>query len=185
ASLNWGIGINNKLPWKLKSDMAYFERTSKRILPIEDNKVQNAAIMGRKTWESIPLKFRPLQNRLNVVISKSLKKEEIIDANFVIYSSLDEAITDLSNSSKVSRLFVIGGSQIYKEAITSPNCVYILLTRVYKFFECDTFFPEINEKMFSLTTHEELEEVVGEQVPKGRQVDNGMEYEFLLYKRII
>ncbi|CAG8600176.1 9937_t:CDS:2, partial [Funneliformis caledonium] len=184
ATENWGIGINNKLPWKLKLDMAYFERTSKRILQTEDNTIQNAAIMGRKTWDSIPPKFRPLRNRLNVVISKSLNKEETIDANQVIYSSLDEAITDLTNSPKVSRLFVIGGSQIYKEAITSPNCVYILLTRIYKDFECDTFFPEIDEQVFSLATHEELEEVVGEQVPKGRQVDNGLEYEFLLYKRI-
>ena len=68
--------------------MAYFERTTKRVLPsnstftttdvkeLKENKLQNALIMGRKTWESIPPKFQPLKNRLNVVISKSLNKEE-------------------------------------------------------------------------------------------------------------
>ena len=87
ASENWGIGINNELPWKLKLDMAYFERTTKRVLPLnstfpsteikpKENKLQNALIMGRKTWESIPPKFQPLKNRLNVVISKSLNKED-------------------------------------------------------------------------------------------------------------
>ena len=106
----------------------------------------------------------------------------------MICSSLDEAIMNLTNpssdlSAKISRIFIVGGSQIYKEAINSPNCTYILLTRVYKYFECDTFFPKIDELTFSLTTHEELEEVVGEKVPKGRQIDNELEYEFLLYKR--
>ena len=54
---------------------------------------------------------------------------------------------------------------------------------MYKYFECDTFFPEIDEQMFSLASHEELEEVVGEPVPKGRQIENGLEFEFSLYKR--
>jgi dihydrofolate reductase len=98
---------------------------------------------------------------------------------------LDEAIADISSelSSKISRIFIIGGAQIYKEAISSPYCTYILLTRVYKYFECDTFFPVIDEQVFSLTSHEELEEVVGEQVQKGLQIENGLEFEFLLYKR--
>jgi len=80
-------------------------------------------------------------------------------------------------------VFIIGGEQIYREAINLSYCTYILLTRVYRYFECDTFFPEIDEQIFSLASHEELEEVVGEQVPKGRQIENGLEFEFLLYKR--
>ncbi|RIA86264.1 dihydrofolate reductase-like domain-containing protein [Glomus cerebriforme] len=190
ASENWGIGINNGLPWKLKLDMKYFEQTTKRVLPSNsaDNEIQNALIMGRNTWESIPPKFQPLKNRLNIVISKSLKETK--GADHVIYPSLDEAITNLMDSSselssKVSRIFIIGGAQIYKETINSPYCSYILLTRVYKHFECDTFFPEIDEQIFSLASHEELEEVVGEKVQKGCQTENGIEFEFLLYKRRI
>ncbi|PKC65261.1 hypothetical protein RhiirA1_365955 [Rhizophagus irregularis] len=199
ATENWGIGINNELPWKqlLKTDMKYFERTTKRVLPLnsalttitpelKESNIQNAVIMGRKTWDSIPPKYQPLKDRLNIVISKSLKESK--DVNHIIYPSLDDAISILSNasseiSSKISRIFVIGGAQIYKEAINLPYCTYILLTRVYKYFECDTFFPEIDEQIFSLASHEELEEVVGEQVLKGRQTENGIEFEFLLYKR--
>jgi len=72
---------------------------------------------------------------------------------------------------------------VYKEAINSPYCMYILLTRVYKYFDCDSFFPEIDEQTFGLASHEELEQVVGEQVQKGRQIENEIEFEFLLYKR--
>ena len=62
-----GIGLNGELPWKLKSEMKYFaEKTSKT----KDIDKINAVIMGRKTWESIPLKFRPLKNRFNVILSR-------------------------------------------------------------------------------------------------------------------
>lgn len=89
ATENWGIGINNELPWKqhLKTDMKYFERTTKRVLPsnsalttitpeLKESNVQNAVIMGRKTWDSIPPKYQPLKDRLNIVISKRLKESK-------------------------------------------------------------------------------------------------------------
>lgn len=89
ATENWGIGINNELPWKqlLKTDMKYFERTTKRVLPsnsalttitpeLKESNIQNAVIMGRKTWDSIPPKYQPLKDRLNIVISKSLKESK-------------------------------------------------------------------------------------------------------------
>ena len=62
--LNQGIGTDNQLPWHCAEDMAYF-----KSLTIGNQK--NAVIMGRKTWESIPEKFRPLPNRLNIVLSKN------------------------------------------------------------------------------------------------------------------
>jgi dihydrofolate reductase len=61
---------------------------------------------------------------------------------------------------------------------------HILITRVYQNFECDTFFPTIDENVFGLVSHDELEKnFVNEKVPKGKQQENGIEYEFLLYKR--
>lgn len=63
-----GIGRDGSMPWRLPTDMAYFKRlTSERE---DDAQRQNAVVMGRKTWDSIPAKFRPLRDRLNVVISR-------------------------------------------------------------------------------------------------------------------
>lgn len=65
-----GIGINGNLPWTLKTDMKFFAQltTELHLHPKED---ENVVIMGRKTWESIPSKFRPLKNRTNVVLSRN------------------------------------------------------------------------------------------------------------------
>src|SRR5437764_6911988 len=81
-----GIGINNQLTWKLHKDMKYFERVTKNTLLNNDNNnndtnfenhgdsiLQNAVIMGHKTWESIPSKHKPLKDCLNIVISKTIK----------------------------------------------------------------------------------------------------------------
>lgn len=61
-----GIGQNSRLPWRLPREMAYFARVTSNALEGTSNKV----IMGRNTWESIPKKFRPLPNRINIVVSR-------------------------------------------------------------------------------------------------------------------
>ena len=67
ATKQRGIGRDGSMPWRLPSDMAYFKRvTTERE---DDSARQNAVLMGRKTWDSIPAKFRPLRDRINVVIS--------------------------------------------------------------------------------------------------------------------
>lgn len=68
ATLDYGIGMDGKLPWLLPSDMAFFKRVTSHTNVATK---QNAVIMGRKTWASIPTRFRPLQGRLNVVLSKT------------------------------------------------------------------------------------------------------------------
>ena len=69
ACKNNGIGKDGKLPWSLPGDMAHFKRVTSHT--IDDSK-QNAVIMGRKTWNSIPEKFRPLPKRLNVILSREV-----------------------------------------------------------------------------------------------------------------
>ena len=72
ATRNNGIGQNSQLPWRLSKEMAYF----KRVTTNAPEGSLNAVVMGRNTWESIPAKFRPLNKRLNVVVS-SIKHYEL------------------------------------------------------------------------------------------------------------
>jgi dihydrofolate reductase len=77
ATEELGIGIKANLPWRIPNDMAFFKEVTTKIpqnVQIENSNptvLQNAVIMGRVTWESIPLKFRPLQGRQNIVISRN------------------------------------------------------------------------------------------------------------------
>jgi dihydrofolate reductase len=73
---NGGIGLNGKLPWRLKEDMKLFKTITTTIQNPNDKGKLNAVIMGRKTWESIPMKFRPLPNRINIILSRTMNKEE-------------------------------------------------------------------------------------------------------------
>lgn len=75
-SLNNGIGREGGLPWKLKGEMSYFRNVTSTVPEAESGK-RNAVIMGRKTWSSIPSKFRPLKGRVNIVISASQSATEL------------------------------------------------------------------------------------------------------------
>ncbi|MCO5585268.1 hypothetical protein L7F22_039201 [Adiantum nelumboides] len=69
-----GLGVNGQLPWRLSREMAHFRKATSALGEYEGTKM-NAVIMGRKTWQSIPPKFRPLKGRVNVVISRQSGKE--------------------------------------------------------------------------------------------------------------
>jgi dihydrofolate reductase/thymidylate synthase len=68
ASNSWGIGADGGIPWRLPGDMRYFRRVTLRTA---DCGKQNAVVMGRRTWDSIPAKFRPLKGRTNIVLTRS------------------------------------------------------------------------------------------------------------------
>ena len=109
--------------------------------------------MGRKTWESIPSTKRPLQNRLNVVLTstpdefrKSLEETNTSQENVMVCSNFEQALVDLSSDEGVNEIFVIGGSSLYEMSINGQYkdyCKQIIATRINKKFECDTFIPEI------------------------------------------
>lgn len=67
---SYGIGRSNALPWKLKNEMAYFKRVTSFVPTFDSFEWMNVVLMGRKTWESLPLQFRPLKGRINVIISR-------------------------------------------------------------------------------------------------------------------
>ncbi|KAG2208549.1 hypothetical protein INT47_010245 [Mucor saturninus] len=180
ATEELGIGVLNNLPWRIPKDMAFFKHAT-TVIP-KDSQGQNAVIMGRVTWESIPSKFRPLDNRFNIVVSRNtsydlkLAKAE----NTILVDSLEKAF-EAVDPIQHPRTFVIGGAQMYNLAIQHANCSHILLTRIKSKIDCDTFFPKIDEDQFRLASHQELENYVQQSVPEGIQKHKELEYEFTLY----
>lgn len=117
-----GIGINNTLPWRLAEDMAHFKRLT----------TGHPVIMGRKTFESIG---RALPNRRNIVITRN---SEWHHDGVETASSLPHAIGLVGQE----LAFIIGGAQVYAEAIDCADAV--IITEIAQTFDCDAFFPELN-----------------------------------------
>lgn len=127
-----GIGKDGDMPWHLPKDLAHF----KSITTDTSSDTHNIVIMGRKTWDSIPEKYRPLPGRTNIVLSRS----ELTLPNAVhLAHSLDEALS-LSRSLKAEKTFVIGGGTLFKEGLAHPNCQAVYVTEINSNYDCDTFF---------------------------------------------
>jgi dihydrofolate reductase / thymidylate synthase len=144
ATQKGGIGCKNSIPWRLKPDMDYF----KTITTDCKDGMKNAVIMGRKTWESIPPKFRPLPGRHNIVLSRL--PHEVPGVEY--HESLKDAFYSLMHTqSNIEKIFIIGGASLYAEALHSPYCERVYLTNIFNDFpECDTFFPPIDHTRFVL-----------------------------------
>ncbi|KAE8856947.1 hypothetical protein PTNB29_08014 [Pyrenophora teres f. teres] len=210
ATPNLGIGNAGGLPWpQLKKEMGFFARVTKRTSPPSNNgtKKINAVLMGRKTWESIPPKFRPLKDRLNIVITskpeefaKKLDKKNAEDVTEgpMVCSGILDALSQLerlqakktssspsSPDLELDKIFVIGGASIYKTALELPQMKRVLLTKINKEFECDTFFPiNLEETTFwKGRSREEVQEFTGEEVPEGGLEEQGVGFEFCMYER--
>lgn len=125
--------------------MAHFKRLTSTP-PRPD--LINAVIMGRKTWESIPPKFRPLDNRTNVILSRSTTtmcpSAQGRNDNVLFCTSLEEAIEKLKKLDRIGNIFVIGGGEIYKESIESGlvnRVVYTEVSNLPSDTKFDTWFP--------------------------------------------
>ena len=154
-----GIGKDGDLPWKLKKEMKHFKKITTTVPEGLENKgYRNVVIMGRKTWESIPSKYKPLPNRYNVIITSKSQylndyQQEYQDNKVNTYKTLQsalETIFKIKTLFKLHTIFVIGGSQLYKEAIRHKNCRSIFMTKIYKKLECDKHFPIIPDNTFTL-----------------------------------
>lgn len=178
---NNAIGKDNALLWHISEDLKFFKRTTTGC-PV---------IMGRKTFESIG---RPLPKRTNIVISRGFPAPEGV----IVVPSLSEAynavIQDLSWHSESasschsepvtschselveespSRCFIIGGGQIYAQAITDAD--RLIVTHVHTIIEeADTFFPEIDPSIWQV---EERSEMLHDD-------ESGFDFEFVTYKRV-
>ena len=125
---NHALGKDNQLLWHLSEDLKFFKRTTQN----------HPIIMGRKTYDSIG---RPLPNRTNIIVSKQMKNGDI--AGCIIVNSLAQAI-EAARQTDTDELFVIGGAQIYAQAMNENLSDRLLLTEVKQNFDADAFFPEIN-----------------------------------------
>lgn len=139
-----GIGKNGGLPWNLSGDMKHFKELTAKT---KDSSKRNAVIMGRKTWDSILEKFRPLAKRINVVITRN--KDLSFPEGVIKAAGLDDALVKLQEGSlkeKTEKIFVIGGEQIFAAALKHPGCQKLHLTHIRQTFECDTFLPDYKKK---------------------------------------
>ena len=136
-----GIGKNNSLPWKLSNDFRHFRHLT----------LHSYIIMGHNTWNSLPKK--PLPNRTNIIIS-STKNLQINESSYIIkynsqsisclsqsiiyvFTNLDLALNCIESSKCNNRknTFVIGGQQLYENAIIHPSCNKVYQTKIFHTFE--------------------------------------------------
>lgn len=146
-------------------------------------------IMGRKTWESIPAKFRPLSGRTNIVItSKPQIADQEKDNSIIMASSLQDALAKINNTNQ--RVFVIGGAQLYATALQSSLARHIILTEIYSDLECDAFFEfpwsagEIStDGQWRRASHTDLVSFTGLPDISEDNEENGLKYRFTLWNK--
>jgi dihydrofolate reductase len=148
------IGKDNDLPWRLPSDLKYFKTMTDG----------NAVIMGRKCWESIPEKYRPLPNRKNFVVSRN---KAFIAEGAVVTDDFKNILKMYSKSSE--QLFVIGGAELYKEAFKHAERLY--LTQIYSAVDGDVFLEGLEPKDWCLVDADDIIE------------ENGFKFRFELYEK--
>ena len=146
------IGKQGGIPWKIKEDLSFFKEKT----------LNSPIIMGRATYNSIG---RPLPNRLNIVMTRSAKNTEGVTE----VTSVEKAIEAASINRDSSRVYIIGGQNIYKEFL--PIAHRMIITEVDLYIEDgDTFFPEWNISEWKEQSRDQREE-------------NGTRFSFVEYTR--
>lgn len=130
------IGKDNDLVWHLPKDMKFFMDTT----------LHHYVIMGRKNYESIPEKYRPLKNRTNVVVTRN---KDFQAPDCVVVNSILEGI-DVAKANGDQECFIIGGGQIYTESLAMNLVDKMYITHIDEEFEGDTFFPGFNKEDWNL-----------------------------------
>lgn len=150
---NNGIGLDNKMPWRLPADLAYFKALT----------VGHTIVMGRKTFESVGSK--PLKDRRNVVLTRdrSFQADGCETAH-----SLEEALERYGHEEE---LFIVGGGEIYAKAMPYADKLYI--TVIDHDFAVDTYFPQVNEAEWRIAAER----------PGVRDERNPYDYVFRVYER--
>lgn len=125
------IGVNGGLPWHIPEDMARFKALT----------TGRTVLMGRKTWESLPPKYRPLPDRTNIVVTRQERYD--VPAGVAVHASVDAAL----DAHRDDDLSVIGGAEVYAVAMDHANRLHI--THVHHEVMGDAFFPEIDPDVWT------------------------------------
>ena len=133
---NGAIGLNDELPWRLPEDQQHFRRVT----------LGCPVIMGRKTWDSLPARFKPLPGRRNIVVTRNAQWQA---EGAERASSLDDALALAAGAGKA---FVVGGAELYRLAL--PLCDELVLTEVERDFAGDVFFPAFERGAFREVSRE-------------------------------
>ena len=185
---DWGIGRQGNLPWhpkRIPSDMTFFKHLTCNVKEFKFESSQfvtggdqeNAVIMGRLTWESIPARFRPLPGRHNIVLSsKKSSNNEVM-----LKESLQEAL-DWCRINGIGTVYAIGGARVYEEALKHPGLKSAFVTKISGDFRSDVSFPR--EILFEHFAEHDITENV-KALLKGLDpnifLDEGIK--FYIYKR--
>ncbi len=136
---NGVIGKNNDLPWRLPDDMKYFMQTTKG----------HHVIMGRKNYDSLPAKFKPLPDRTNWVVTR---QKNLHAPGCKVVATLEEALQG-ARTAQEQEVFVIGGAEIYKLALPVAHRLY--LTEIKSNIPGDVFFPAVEKSLWQETSRKE------------------------------
>lgn len=152
------IGKDNDLVWSLPDDMKFFmQKTS-----------GHHVIMGRKNFDSIPEKFRPLPNRTNIVMTR---QQDLDLEGVLVVNSLDAALA-IAKQNKEEEAFIIGGGEIYKLGLDVADIMY--LTEIKGSFDGDAFFPKFDRSKWKET----------ERIPHGTDKKHAYAFDFVTYQRV-
>ena len=164
-----GIWKDNSLAWRISADMKYFKNITSKTNNLAKN---NAVIMWRKTWESIPDKYRPLPDRINCILSRKIINNNWIqiDDNILNFNSLEKCLSELELKDNIENIFLIGWANLYNQVLDNPMLEYIYITKVKWDYNCDVFFDWIPGNFVEESTTDIKSE-------------NGIEYSFWVYKK--
>mgnify|MGYP000109057486 FL=1 len=160
---NRELGAKNKLLWHIPKDMAHFKKLT----------LDQVVIMGRKTYQSLPKKYQPLPDRINIVVTRKnpntifLRSKQDGKTPLFFFSALQEAIDEAKKFKK--EIFIIGGASLYQQAINLTDRLYLTLID-QEFPQADVFFP--NYSQF---------EVIDEK----KDSDDNFRFSFLILQRKI
>lgn len=126
------IGKGNEIPWHIRDDLRLFKQIT----------TGNIVIMGRHTWDSIPVSSRPLPNRTNIIVSTTLQAQH----GAIICRGVSEALKEAENQK--GEVFCVGGAKLYAEMIKIAETMHI--SWVKKAYQGDKIFPEIDAKTWDI-----------------------------------
>ena len=155
---NGVIGLNNQMPWHLPEDLAHFKKTT----------LGCPVLMGRKTWESIPAKFRPLPGRANLVITR--QKDWQAEGALAVHSLEEGLSVALAHCPVGKDLWIMGGAEIYAQA--APIAEEAVVTEIEANYEGDAFAPALASTWREISRESHISET-------------GLKFSFVTYRQTL